>query len=212
MKALSRLLLALALLAPALSPAQDGNAALYDAVAPAGSAYLRVLNLSASGAEVMLSGKSAAQKVSAGQLGNYLFSAPGTHKVTVGGASLQADLKPSSATTLVYDGSNLQAIADNYVEDSKKAQIAFYNLTDKPLSLKTLDGKHAVVEGVASQQAGTRMVNEIKIGFAAYAGEQNLARFDELFLKKGRSYSYVVIPSGAGVRTIAAMNGLDSIK
>ena len=60
MKALSRLLLALALLAPALSPAQDGNAALYDAVAPAGSAYLRVLNLSASGAEVMLSGKSAA--------------------------------------------------------------------------------------------------------------------------------------------------------
>lgn len=83
---------------------------------------------------------------------------------------------------------------------------------DKPLSLKTLDGKHAVVESVASQQAGTRMVNEIKIGFAAYAGEQNLARFDELFLKKGRSYSYVVIPSGAGVRTIAAMNGLDSIK
>ena len=69
-----------------------------------------------------------------------------------------------------------------------------------------------MVEGVASQQAGTRMVNEIKIGFAAYAGEQNLARFDELFLKKGRSYSYVVIPSGAGVRTIAAMNGLDSIK
>ena len=73
-------------------------------------------------------------------------------------------------------------------------------------------GQDAVVEGVASQQAGTRMVNEIKIGFAAYAGEQNLARFDELFLKKGRSYSYVVIPSGAGVRTIAAMNGLDSIK
>ena len=112
----------------------------------------------------------------------------------------------------MYDGSSLKAIADNYVEDSKKAQIAFYNLTDKPLSLKTLDGKHAVVESVASLQAGTRMVNEIKIGFAAYAGEQNLARFDELFLKKGRSYSYVVIPSGAGVRTIAAMNGLDSIK
>lgn len=115
MKALSRLLLALALLAPALSPAQDGNAALYDAVAPAGSAYIRVLNLSASGAEVMLSGKSAAQKVSAGQLGNYLFSAPGAHKVSVGGASLQADLKPSSATTLVYDGSSLKAIADNYL-------------------------------------------------------------------------------------------------
>jgi alginate O-acetyltransferase complex protein AlgF len=212
MNALSRLLLASLLLIPTLVRAQDGNAALYDAVAPAGSAYVRVLNLAPNGVEMMVSGKSAAQKVSAGQLGNYLFVAPGAHKVTVGGASLETDFKPSTAVTLIHDGNSLKPITDNYVEDSKKAQIAFYNLTDKPLSLKTLDGKHAVVDGVASQQAGTRMVNEIKIGFAAYAGDQSLAKFDELFLKKGRSYSYVVIPNGSGVRTIASMNGLDSIK
>ena len=207
-----RLLLALCLATPVLASAQDGNAALYDAVAPAGSAYVRMLNLSAAGSELMVSGKSAAQKVGAGQLGNYLFVAPGTHKLTAGSATLQTELKANSATTLIFDGQQLKAIADSYSEDSKKAQIAFYNLTDTPLSLKTLDGKHAVVEGVAGGQAGSRQVNEIKIGFAAYAGEQNLARFDELFLKKGRSYSYLVIPEGAGVRTIASMNGLDSIK
>lgn len=206
------LLLALCLATPVLASAQDGNAALYDAVAPAGSAYVRMLNLTANGSELMVSGKSAAQKIAAGKLGNYLFVAPGAHKLAAGGASLETELKANSATTLIYDGKQLKAIADTYTEDSKKAQIAFYNLTDKPLSLKTLDGKHAVVESVASGQSGSRPVNEIKIGFAAYAGEQNLAKFDELFLKKGRSYSYVVIPDGAGVRTIASMNGLDSIK
>ena len=38
--------------------------------------------------------------------------------------------------------------------------------------LKTLDGKHAVVDGVAQNGTGTRMVNEVKIGFAAYAAVQ----------------------------------------
>ncbi|WP_068824721.1 alginate O-acetyltransferase AlgF [Pseudomonas sp. BMS12] len=207
-----RLLLALCLTVPVLAHAQDGNAALYDAVAPAGSAFVRMLNLTGSGSELMVSGKSAAQKIGAGQLGNYQFVAPGAHKLSAGSTSLQTELKANSATTLVFDGQQLKPIADTYSEDSKKALIAFYNLTDKPLSLKTLDGKHAVVESVPSGQSGSRPVNEIKIGFAAYAGEQNLAKFDELFLKKGRSYSYLVIPDGAGVRTIASMNGLDSIK
>ena len=207
-----RLFLALCLAAPLAASAQDGNAALYDAVAPAGSAYVRMLNLTAAGSELMVSGKSAAQKIGAGQLGNYQFVAPGAHKLSAGGTTLETSLNANSATTLIFDGQQLKPIADTYSEDSKKALIAFYNLTDKPLSLKTLDGKHAVVESVASGQTGSRQVNEIKIGFAAYAGDQNLAKFDELFLKKGRSYSYLVIPDGAGVRTIASMNGLDSIK
>lgn len=210
--AMHSLPIVLALLGPATAHAQDGNAALYDAVAPAGSAYIRVLNLASGMAEMMVSGKTAAQKVNGGQLGNYLFVAPGAHKVTIGQASLALNLPAKSALTLVYDGSSLLQIADNYVEDSKKAQIAFYNLTDQPLALKTRDGKHAVVDGVTPNQTATRMVNEIKIGFAAYAGERNVAQFAELFLKKGRSYSYVVIAEGGGYRTIGLMNGLDSIK
>lgn len=206
------LLPALALLGSLPASAQDGNAALYDSVAPAGSAYIRVLNLAPGGAEMMVSGKSATQKVGAGQLGNYLFTSPGAHKVTVNQSSIEVNLQPKTAMTLVYNGSGLVQIADEYVEDSKKAQIAFYNLTDKPMALKTLDGKHAVVDGVAQNGTGTRMVNEVKIGFAAYAGEQNVATFNELFLKKGRSYSYVVIPEGSGYRAIGLMNGLDSIK
>jgi alginate O-acetyltransferase complex protein AlgF len=210
--ALHSLPMVLVLLGPIRAYAQDGNAALYDAVAPAGSAYLRVLNLSPDAAELIVSGKTAAQKINGGQLGNYLFVAPGAHKVTVNQSSLELNLPAKSALSLVFDGNSLLQIADNYVEDTKKAQIAFYNLTDQPLTLKTLDGKHAIVDSVTPNQSGTRMVNEIKIGFAAYAGDRNVAQFSELFLKKGRSYSYVVIAQGSGYRTIGLMNGLDSIK
>lgn len=53
------------------------------------------------------------------------------------------------------------------------------------------------------------MVNEIKIGFAAYVDEQNVAQFDELFLKKGRSYSYVLLPKGAGYQSMSLANSID---
>ncbi|CAD5107304.1 alginate O-acetyltransferase AlgF [Zestomonas carbonaria] len=209
---IQRCLLSLLLLAPLAAQAQDGNAALYGPVAPAGSAYVRVLNLSGAPAEVLLSGKASAQKVNAGQLGAYVFIAPGNRKITVNQTSQDANLQGNSAYTLVYDGSSLQSIVDPYSDDPKKALVAFYNLTDQPLALKTQDGKHAIVDNVAKNHSGVRPVNEIKIGFAAFNGEQSVARFDEQFLKKGRSYSYLVIPDGGSYRAISQANSLDAIE
>jgi alginate O-acetyltransferase complex protein AlgF len=100
-------------------------------------------------------------------------------------------------------------LKDIYVNEPKKAQLAFYNMTDTPVALKTVDGKHVVVEPIAKAQTGGRMVNEFKIAFAAYAGEQKVASFDEMFLKKGRSYSYVLLPNGAGYRAISQANSID---
>lgn len=205
-------LLLLAPLAPLTSQAQDGNAALYGPVAPAGSAYVRVLNLSDVAAEVMLSGKTSAQKVNAGQLGAYMFIPPGSITVTVNQTNQQTSLESNSAYTLVYDGSSLQSIVDPYANDPKKALVAFYNLTDQPLALKTQDGKHAIVDNIDKNHSGVRPVNEIKIGFAAFNGEQSVAKFDEQLLKKGRSYSYLVIPEGSSYRAISQANSLDAIE
>ncbi|MHC5350598.1 alginate O-acetyltransferase AlgF [Pseudomonas sp. A46] len=212
MRIVHRLLSALALLLAINLPVQaakDANADLYDAVAPADSAFVRVLNLSDKGVDVTLSGKVNPQKVAAGQLGGYRFVPPGRHRIAAGALAAEPELKANTATTLLYTGSELIPVADKFVNEPKKAQVAFYNLTGQDVALKTLDGKHAIVEPLGKNQTGSRMVNEIKIGFAAYAGEQNLARFDELFLKKGRSYSYVLLPQGSGYRTISLANSID---
>jgi alginate O-acetyltransferase complex protein AlgF len=209
---LQRSLVSLLLLAPLASQAQESSAGLYGPVAPADSAYVRVLNLSGAPAEVMLSSKTKSQKVNAGQLGPYLFTPPGTRTVTVNQTAQDVDLQAKSAYTLVYDGSSLASIVDPYANDPTKALVAFYNLTDQPLALKTKDGKHALVDNIDKNQSGVRPVNEVKIGLAAFNGEQNVATFDETLLKKGRSYSYLVVPQGGSVRAISQANSLDTIE
>ena len=189
--------------------AQDGNADLYDAVAPANSAFVRVLNLSERNIEVTLSGKNKPQAVTSGQFGGYRFVAPGKHQIAVGDKALESELKANTASTVIYRDGELLLIADQFVNEPRKAQIAFYNLTDKPDALKTVDGQHVVVEMITRDQTGSRMVNELKIAFAAYAEADKLVSFDELFLKKGRSYSYALLPAGSGYRAITLANSID---
>lgn len=209
---LHRCLVSLLLLAPLAGQAQESSAGLYGPVAPADSAYVRVLNLSDAPAEVVLSSKNKSQKVNAGQLGAYLFTSPGTRTIKVNQSTQDIDLQAKSAYTLVYDGSGLASIVDPYSSDPKKALVAFYNLTDQPLALKTRDGKHAIVDSIDKNQSGVRPVNEVKIGFAAFNGEQSVATFDETLLKKGRSYSYLVVPQGGSVRAISQANSLDTLE
>ncbi|AGZ35885.1 alginate O-acetyltransferase AlgF [Pseudomonas sp. Rh2] len=187
----------------------EGNADLYDAVAPADSAFVRVLNLSDRSIDVTLSGKVNPQKVAPGQLSGYRFTSAGSHKIAVGGQSIEPQLKANAASTVIYDGKQLKLIADKYVNEPKKAQIAFYNLTPAQAALKTEDGKHVVVDPLANGQTGSRMVNELKIGFAAYVADQKVAEFDDQFLKKGRSYSYVLLPQGNGYRSMTQANSID---
>lgn len=189
--------------------AQDSNADLYDPVAPANSAFVRVLNLSDSNVEVTLSGKNKPQSVTGGQFGGYRFVTPGVQRITVAGQVLERELKANTASTVLYRDGQLQLIADQFVNEPRKAQIAFYNFTAKPAALKTLDGQHVVVDMLEHDQTGSRMVNELKIAFAAYAGDARLVDFDELFLKKGRSYSYALLPAGSGFRAITLANSID---
>lgn len=203
----STLFTAIALIAASHTTlAAEGNADLYDAVAPADSAFVRVLNLSDANIEVTLSGKLNPQKVAPGQLGGYRFVPAGAHKIGVGAKAIEPTLAANAASTVVYDGKQLNLIADQYVNEPKKAQVAFYNLTPAQATLRTADGKHEVVKALANGQTGARMVNEIKIDFAAYVNDQEVASFDELFLKKGRSYSYVLLP---GNRSLSLANSID---
>lgn len=208
---LSSLLVTLGLLAGTSHAREDAGAELYDAAAPADSAFVRVLNLSNGNVRVTLSGKNQAQQVAAGQLGGYRFTPPGETRLEIGSQSVSPTLEANTANTFVYDGTTLRMLQDAFVNEPKKAQIGFYNLSGQDLSLKTLDGRHAIVDNVPAGQNGSRMVNELKIAFAAYQGGNKLADFPEVFLKKGRTYSYLILPAGTGVRAVSMANGLDPL-
>ncbi|AQZ94195.1 alginate O-acetyltransferase AlgF [Halopseudomonas phragmitis] len=197
------------LLLATLAQAQDGNADLYDGVAPADSAFVRVFNLGSTSIGFGLSGKQREQRIAAGQLGSYRFTSPGPGRLTIEGNSLEAQFEASSATTVLYKDGQFVLIADKFVDDPRKAQVGFYNLTSQPVALKTRDGKHTVVEAIGTNETGLRAVNEIKIGFSAYAGEQELAQFDEVFLKLGNTYSFMVVEEAGGLRTLSMSSTID---
>lgn len=192
--------------------AQDGNAALYGPVPPADAAFVRVLNLSGDITEATVAGKSRAQTIGAGRLGNFVFVEPGPRRISVGGQHYETSLSPHSALTLVFNGQVLTPILDSFSENPKKALVSFYNLTEEPLALKTQDGRYTLIEPVPARQSGSRPVNEVKITLAAYAGDHQVTAFDEAFLKKGRSYSYLVVSDVDGYRTLSLANTLDAIE
>ncbi|MFC3153299.1 alginate O-acetyltransferase AlgF [Litoribrevibacter euphylliae] len=206
------LLLVCSLLSLNSAMAEDGNAALYDVTAPADSAFVRVFNGSSKSVSVQLSAKSAAQQLSAYKLGEYLFTAAGAAKLTVDSVVLDLPLEKNQVLTFFYDGSSLKPIQDERYQGAKKAHVTFYNFTAKPLSLKTVNGKHAVVKKVSAFENGTRLINEIKMAFSAYEDKNKLADFDESFLKKGRSYSYVILAEGDSYQTLVQPDLISTIE
>ncbi len=200
------LIVAMFLLSTIQVQAEDNNAALYDVTAPADSAFVRVFNNSGQSVDVRLSSKSKAQKVSGFQLGEYLFTAEGSYTLTVESVSLPIELSKNQVTTFLFDGTKLTLIEDEFFDGVKKAHVTFYNFTSNTLSLKTSNGKHSLVKNVLSEKNGTRKVNEIKMAFSAFSDDQKMADFEKTFLKKGRSYSYVVLDHNGQIQTLVQPN------
>ena len=206
----SMFLLALGVAAGAMA---EGEAALYDASAPAGSAFVRVINAGPETLEVTTPEKTAAQTVPGFRVGEYLYLPGGkAHVLSVGGLQVTHDFAKDSATTLVVSGGNTTTLDDEYFTGRKKALISFYNLTTRPLALKTEDGKHAVVDTLESLANGSREINEIKIGLAAWDDTGKLAAFPATFLKKGRSYSYVVFEENGAFKPVVVADAISTIE
>ncbi|MCP5162260.1 MAG: alginate O-acetyltransferase AlgF [Hahellaceae bacterium] len=165
-----------------------GEDALYGPVAPPGSAFIRVFNASAiesidaSAAELKMT------DVASMAASDYSFLAPGDLNATVGGTPLTGKLAPNKHYTLVFLGEGLaQLVEDAYFENRKKALISFYNFTDaQPLTLKTADGKVAVVSNTASGQRGERMLNAVKLGMSVFAGTAKVGDIAPYVLERGK--------------------------
>ena len=189
--------------------ANNANADLYDAVAPADSAFVRVLNISDGVVETTLAGKLYPQRVASGLLGRYRFTAPGNSAITVNGLKIEQALEANKAYTILYDGADITVISDKFVNEPRKAQVSLYNLTNQDVALKTSDGAVVVVDSIGTGETGVRLINEVKIKFSAFSGDKKISDFDEFFLRKGNSYSYVLYFDGVSYKSIGVMNSID---
>lgn len=191
----------------------EGEGALYEASAPAGSAFVRVINNDSDALSVGTPVKSNAQELSGFEVGEYLFVPGGKeHQFSLYGHQVTRNFEKDSATTLVANKDGITELKDTYFTGRKKAMISFYNLTSKPLALKTQNGEHAVVDSLGSLTNGTREINEIKIGLAAWGDSDAEAVFPPTFLKKGRSYSYVVYEQDGAIKSVVMPDAISTIE
>ncbi len=189
--------------------AQNANADLYDPVAPENSAFVRVFNLSSGNVEAQLTSKLNSQRIPSGQFGGYRFVQPGSHSIRIGEQVFPLDLNVNDVKTLVYYGDRGLLLDDGLTNEPRKAQVLFYNFGANAAALTTANGRHVVVDSLPKDAVGNRLINEVKIALSAFANEQLVADFPEQLLRKGRSYTYALIPVAGELRPIVLGNSMD---
>jgi len=191
--------------------AKDANNALYDPVAPDGSAFIRAINVSSGYITVKLSSKNESQKISSKSIGGYLFTPEGNITIDINGVKKDVTLKENDIISLVFNNNSITSIHDTPFKNKRKARANFYNLTDKKLSLKTSDGKHQLIDPITKSHRSHRDINGIKVKLSAFDESKKLIDFDKLLFKKGRSYSFVVYREGSVFSTLQYNDTIDPI-
>lgn len=193
------LFLALALAAPTAVRAEG---ALYEPAPPPGSAFLRVINASGQGAvDVQLDGKPFVQAGDAAA-SDYVVTPQGRKTAAWKGQTLPLTLTAGKFYSLVV-AAEPRLIEDPAMQSRAKALVRLYNLSSKPsLSLKTADGKLAVIEGVPAQSAADRMVNAAKLAFGVFDGDSKLASTSDVVIERGFAYSVLAIGKGDALKAV----------
>ncbi|MFG1345099.1 alginate O-acetyltransferase AlgF [Xanthobacter autotrophicus DSM 431] len=177
---------------------------LYAPKPPAGSAYVRVLDLSRSGAPIAI-GSAPAAAVAQGDTATIYRVVKGGAPLTIaiGGKPAAGSLMPAAdafSTIIVPAGGPATVIADpTEGRNDLKAQLRFYNLVPGcPGSVAVADGGPVVFEGVATNDTRQRAINPIEAKLAARCGETAAAPLTLPPLKAGDHYSLFLMNGPAG--------------
>ncbi|WP_417565676.1 alginate O-acetyltransferase AlgF [Marinobacter sp.] len=197
----------------AVSAAQGGEGALYAAEAPDGAAFIRVINADASGslAHAAIGGK-VIKEVEPLAASPYIYLPEGTYQLEVAGRSTPVRMdKNEFYTVVVLDSGKTKVLNDVAFDNPRKAMLSFYNLTDEGgVSLRTADGKVAVIESVDSLDVDNREINAVKIVLGAFQSGESLARTPQISLQRGKVFSVFAIDVGGSPRLVVAENKVDT--
>ncbi|HUE93476.1 alginate O-acetyltransferase AlgF [Pseudomonas sp.] len=165
--------------------AQAGEAALYAPSAPKGSSFVRAYN--AGNSEISVSvGNTDLRDIAPLGSSDFSFLPPGSYSAQVGSSALPVKLDAERFYTLVNQpGSTPKLVEEAPFNNKRKALLRVQNLTDRSLSLKTADGKAAVIEAVGPDDNGQREVNPVKVSLALYDGDKKITDLKPVTLARG---------------------------
>lgn len=170
--------------------ADDG--ALYGPKAPKGSAFVRAYNASSAELDVSV-GQTQLKQVAPLGSSDFKFLPAGSYQAQVGSTQMPVDLQAERYYTLVSQtGAKPRLVEEPPFTSRQKALLRVQNLTDSTLSLKTADGKTAVVADVKPDGRGDREINPVKVGLALFDGERKVADLKPVTLERGEVVSLFV--------------------
>lgn len=175
-----------------------GDAALYGPTAPKGSAFVRVYN--ASGQQVSSTiGNNKAVDVPAGKGTTFEFMPGGQYTAKLGSESLPVNVAGDHYYTIVKTASGTSKLVEEGAFTNKqKALVRVQNLSDKPLALKTADGKE-VIPAVAPNGHGEREINPVKVSLALFDGANKVADLKPVNLERGKATVLFVTGQGTSL-------------
>ncbi len=200
----------------ALALAQDGgDVGLYAPAPPAGSAFVRVVNVG-SGAISGKVGQYTTGSVATGNATPY-YAVPGGSVSVALGKSSQAVTAAAGAFVTVVSGmpgkSEVIPLVDTLSSNRAKATILMYNLSSTPgVDLATTDGKVTVFTDVAPGTEVMREVNALSVAFAVNGPDAAITSFPTVSLERGLAYSVFVYESTGKLGATWATNGTAPVK
>ncbi|MNQ39887.1 Alginate O-acetyl transferase AlgF [compost metagenome] len=100
-------------------------------------------------------------------------------------------------TLVNQPGMQPKLVAEDPFTNKQKALLRVQNLSDRSLSLKTADGKAAVVDKVAPDGNGEREVNPVKVSLALFDGANKISDLKPVALTRGEVVSLYITGSGS---------------
>lgn len=180
-------------LATVLLAGTTAQAGLYPPAAPPGSPFLRVFNATPQAKVSGQVGDKALPDTAALQASSYVFLAPGSTTLKLGGREQALNLQPARCYTAALEATAIQVFEQDCFNSQLKSLVSLYNLVDgRALSLKTADGGTAVIDKVAGNAAGHREVNPLKASLAVYDGASKLGEAKPVALERGKAFSLFV--------------------
>lgn len=168
---------------------------LYAPAPPADAAFVRVLN-AAEGEVAASLGDTDFGALATGAVSPYRVVLQGASALSAGNVTETLELAAGRFYTVVL-ADTATLVEDPTLENRAQTLLVLYNVSEKPVNLKTADGATAVIPEVAPGAVGSIAVNPISVAFGAFAGETSLATFDEVQLGRGAVYSTFVLPDTA---------------
>ncbi|SER63591.1 alginate O-acetyltransferase complex protein AlgF [Pseudomonas sp. NFACC02] len=185
-----------------LSAFAGGDAALYGPTAPKGSTFVRVYN--ASNTEISASvGNTSLNEIGPLASSDFSFMPQGDYSAKIGSNTLPVKLASDHYYTIVNNTSGApQLVEEPPFKNKQKSLVRVQNLSDKPLTLKTADGKTDVVKAVSAKGTGEREINPVKVSFALFDGDKKVSDLKPVALERGEAAVLYITGNGSNLSPV----------